>query len=97
MPYSVGQSLGKNRLWLRIKINKKRWHVGRLIAWAFNNPRNLSWDVFEQEPRKYHALHLSLNETDFRCENLQVGTKRQNAVQYSEEAKAKHGLVRREK
>ena len=32
-PYTIGQALGKNRLWLRVKINQKRWHAGRLIAW----------------------------------------------------------------
>ena len=93
--HKIWQSLGKNRFWLRTTINGKTWHVGRLIAWAFSNPRNLSWDVFAQTPTKYHALHISLDETNFCCSNLKMGTKRQNAMQYKDEARAKHGAVRR--
>lgn len=94
--YSVVQSPGKNRLWLRVKLKGRLWHVGRLVAWSFSNPRNLSWETFMQKGSsgyKYQALHISLDETDFRAANLVVGTRRQNWLQYQAEAKAKHNRV----
>ena len=97
--YSIFQSSGKGRLWLRVQLNGKQWHVGRLVAWAFSNPRNLKWSTFAQRLAgryKYEALHLSLDETNFSTENLQVGTRLQNLQQYRREASKKYAAVRRE-
>ena len=95
--HSIFPSPGKERQWLRVKINGKLWHVGRLVAWAFCNPRGVKWSTFGQKQGKrgykYQALHLSLDETDFTSRNLLVGTKNANLAQYRSEAKQKYNQV----
>ena len=97
--YSLTPTLGKQRVWLRVKIAGKLWHVGRLVAWCFGNPRALKWETFAQRcgnVYKYQALHLSLDETDFSAGNLQVGTRKQNLEQYRSEAASKYGRMKRD-
>ena len=96
--YTLNASLGKNRFWLRVKINGKLWHVGRLVAWCFGNPRRLTWATFAKRNSSnyvYQARHVSLDETDFRAENLLIGTRLQNLEQYRREASDKYNKVKR--
>ena len=89
-------SMGKNRWWLKISIEGKMVYWHRLVAFLYCNPRNLTWDTYNQMEDgryKYQALHTSSNECDFSVSNLLVGTKRQNTLQYRAEAKAKYRRV----
>lgn len=77
----------------------RKWYWHRVVAWAFSNPRRLTWATYWGKRAhgqvKYQAGHLSMDELDCRVSNLRVMTRRQNLDMYRQVAKAKHSLVYR--
>ena len=75
------------RHWLKVKAAGGALYWHGVVAWAFCNPRNLSWATFckrdKQGFKKYVGGHLSDSEVDNGIRNLSVMTALQNKEMYT--------------